>query len=223
MSNPFNIFRRNNRDSDSDEENSQEESLTTSISQPGRELDEVNIVSQQYLEGRRQRRRIQQPTTQLNTPPTVGSTSQFIIPSINNEVEANLGATEENLEQNLTTQLQELNTNQTIIVDNTEQQITAMNAQQFNQLLTALGQLTNQLGQQQQQQQQQQPQQPQQGGGGGNVPRIAVQIPIFKGEPRENVSAWLMQVETIFAAQGIDDAATRCYYASTGMKEAALH
>jgi hypothetical protein len=121
----------------------------------------------------------------------------------NNE---NLETTEEDLEQNLS---------QTTITDNLEQQLPTMNNDQFNQLIAALGQLTTQLGTPQAQ--------------GGNVapaiasPRIAVQIPIFKGEPKENVSAWLMQVETIFAAQGINDAATRCYYASTGMKEAALH
>nr|CAG8518039.1 5450_t:CDS:2 [Entrophospora candida] len=70
-----------------------------------------------------------------------------------------------------------------------------------------LGQLTAQLGNQQ--------------GGNGNAavptapPRISVLISIFKGELRENVSAWLMQVETIFAAQGINDAAaTCCYYAA---------
>jgi len=170
MSNSFNIFRENDTDSGSDEENSQEENSTISTSQPGRELDEFNILNQQ-------RRRVQQ----LDTTPIIGLNNQF--------------------------------TNQPI-TNNLEQQVTTMDATQFNQLITALGQLTQQLGNQQ--------------GGAGNTtaaasPRIAVQIPIFKGETKENVAAWLIQAETIFAAQGINDTAIRCYYASTGMKEAALH
>jgi len=54
-------------------------------------------------------------------------------------------------------------------------------------------------------------------------PKISVHIPIFKGDPQENVVAWTLQVVTIFAAQGIVDNATKVYYASTGLKEAALH
>ncbi|CAJ0911458.1 36_t:CDS:2 [Entrophospora sp. SA101] len=106
MSNFCNIFRENNTDSDSDEENSQEENSTISTSQPGRELDESDILNQQ-------RRRVQQPTTQLNTTPVIGSNNQF--------------------------------TNQSI-TNNIEQQVTTMDATQFNQLIAALGQLTQQLG-----------------------------------------------------------------------------
>lgn len=188
MSNNFNrIFWENNyNDNDSDKDNSQEESSIISTSQPGRELEEFDFFNQQYLEGRQQRQRHQPQQSQIIQPQTLQS--QFIQPTNQftippiNNVEANL------------------------------EQVTTMDTTQFNQLIMALGQLTNQLGKPQ----------------GGNVPatappRIAVQIPIFKGEPRENVAAWLMQVGTIFAAQGIDDTATRCYYASTGMKEAALH
>ena len=58
---------------------------------------------------------------------------------------------------------------------------------------------------------------------GATAPRIAVSIPVFKGEVRENVVAWLMQVETIFAAQNIGDANTRIHYASINMKDAAMH
>nr|CAG8580018.1 13798_t:CDS:2 [Entrophospora candida] len=100
MSNFYNIFRENNTDSDSGEENS-----TISTSQPGRELDESDILNQQ-------RRRVQQSTTQLNTTPIKGSNNQF--------------------------------TNQPII-NNLEQQVTTMDATQFNQLIAALGQLTQQL------------------------------------------------------------------------------
>ncbi|CAJ0750837.1 22717_t:CDS:2 [Entrophospora sp. SA101] len=108
----------NNTDSDSDEENSQEENSTISTSQPGRELDKSDILNQQ-------RRRVQQPTTQLNTTPVIGSNNQF--------------------------------TNQPI-TNNLEQQVTTMDATQFNQLIAALGQLTQQLGNQQ---------------GGNTPPRIA--------------------------------------------------
>ncbi|CAJ0845147.1 20163_t:CDS:2 [Entrophospora sp. SA101] len=99
------VSTENNTDSDSDEENSQEENSTISTSQPGRELDESDILNQQ-------RRRVQQPTTQLNTTPVIGSNNQF--------------------------------TNQSI-TNNIEQQVTTMDATQFNQLIAALGQLTQQL------------------------------------------------------------------------------
>lgn len=58
---------------------------------------------------------------------------------------------------------------------------------------------------------------------GAPNPKISVQIPSFKGEPGENVVAWLLQVMTIFAAQGIIDEQTKVHYASTGLKEGALH
>jgi hypothetical protein len=92
-----------------------------------------------------------------------------------------------------------------------------MDTIQFNQLLNALTGLTTQLGQQPQNINQNPPQ------NNNNSPRINVPIPVYRGETKENVAAWLMQVETIFNAQQINDAAIRCYYASTGMKGAALH
>ena len=58
---------------------------------------------------------------------------------------------------------------------------------------------------------------------GAPNPKISVQIPSFKEEPGENVVAWLLQVITIFAAQEINDEQTKIYYASTGLKEGALH
>src|ERR1051325_6171025 len=53
--------------------------------------------------------------------------------------------------------------------------------------------------------------------------RINVPLLEFRGEPRENVAAWLIKVETIFQVQGIDNAANRYYYAGTGIKDAAQH
>lgn len=61
----------------------------------------------------------------------------------------------------------------------------------------------------------------------GNAPtptaKIAVQIPAFRGEPKENVVAWLLQVLTIFRAQGVTDEPMQVNYATTGLKDAALH
>src|SRR6185369_8311332 len=53
--------------------------------------------------------------------------------------------------------------------------------------------------------------------------KIAVQIPAFRGEPKENVVAWLLQVLTIFRAQGITNESMQVNYATTGLKDAALH
>src|SRR3954470_7730810 len=111
MSNLYNrVFGVNNNDSDSDEENIQEESSIISASQPGRQLEESDIFNQQYLEERRRRRRHLTQQPQIIEP-----TNQFNIPPINNKDETNV---ETNFEQTLATQLQGLNTNQTIITDN---------------------------------------------------------------------------------------------------------
>jgi|SRR5947208_12338121 len=44
-----------------------------------------------------------------------------------------------------------------------------------------------------------------------------------KREPKENVVAWLLQVLTIFRAQGVTNEAMQVNYATTGLKDAALH
>jgi len=36
---------------------------------------------------------------------------------------------------------------------------------------------------------------------GLNTPKIAVKIPIYKGEPKESVAVWLLQCQSIFRAQ----------------------
>src|SRR6266511_1768300 len=58
---------------------------------------------------------------------------------------------------------------------------------------------------------------------GLNTPKIAVKIPIYKGEPKESVAAWLLQCQSIFRAQGMTSNQTRINYASTGLEGAALH
>jgi len=81
----------------------------------------------------------------------------------------------------------------------------------MNNLITALAQLTQALGQQQQQQ------------NPPATPKISVQIPPFKGETKENVVAWLLQVQNVLRTQGITDEAAQVNYATTGFKDAALH
>ena len=53
-------------------------------------------------------------------------------------------------------------------------------------------------------------------------PKISIKIPIFKGEPNENVHAWLLQCHTIFEAQEINSSQSRIRYAATGLEGAAL-
>jgi len=77
-------------------------------------------------------------------------------------------------------------------------------------LVQSQQQLTQALGQHQQQ-------------NAGNTSRISVKIPSYKGEPKENVVAWLLQVQTIFQAQGINGDTTQINYAATGLEAAALH
>ncbi len=99
-----------------------------------------NNNNNEFDEEQQQRRRFW--TQQLTSSQAIEPINRFISPPINNEDNTNIETTETNFEQNLTTQLQELNTNQTIITDNLEQQETTMDATQFNQLIAALGQLT---------------------------------------------------------------------------------
>jgi len=54
------------------------------------------------------------------------------------------------------------------------------------------------------------------------TPKIAVKIPTFKGAPKENVMTWMLQVQNVFKAQGIEDEQKRICYAATGFEDAAL-
>ena len=82
-------------------------------------------------------------------------------------------------------------------------------------LVAALTQLTQAMSQQQPQTQQQ------------NlppiVPKISVQIPPFTGESKENVVAWLLQVQNVMVTQGITTETAQINYATTGFRDAALH
>jgi hypothetical protein len=59
--------------------------------------------------------------------------------------------------------------------------------------------------------------------GHNNNPKISVKIPTFKGAPRDNVMTWMLQVQNLFMAQGIEDAQKKIHYAATGFEDAALH
>src|ERR1700741_1007538 len=52
--------------------------------------------------------------------------------------------------------------------------------------------------------------------------KISIKVPTFKGDPKENAKAWLLQCHTVFEVQGIDDSQTRIRYAATGLEGAAL-
>src|SRR5271170_1291359 len=56
-----------------------------------------------------------------------------------------------------------------------------------------------------------------------NNPKISVRISTFKGAPKDNVMTWMLQVQNLFNAQGVEDDQKKIYYAATGFEEAALH
>ena len=56
-----------------------------------------------------------------------------------------------------------------------------------------------------------------------NVPKISVKIPTYRGKPGENVMTWMLQVQNLFLAQGIEDDQQKIHYAATGFEDAALH
>ena len=53
--------------------------------------------------------------------------------------------------------------------------------------------------------------------------KISIKIPTFKGAPKDNVMTWMLQVQNLFNAQGVEDDQKKIYYAATGFEEAALH
>lgn len=55
------------------------------------------------------------------------------------------------------------------------------------------------------------------------TPKLSTPIPSFEGKPNENIVAWLLQLETLFSAQGITDGQKKILFACTGLKGAALH
>ena len=55
------------------------------------------------------------------------------------------------------------------------------------------------------------------------TPKISIKIPTFKDAPKENIMTWMLQVQNLFKAQGIEDEQTKICYAATGFEEAALH
>ena len=56
-----------------------------------------------------------------------------------------------------------------------------------------------------------------------NNPKISIKIPTCKGEARENVVAWLLQVQTIFDAQNITGDQIQINYTTTGLESIVLH
>ncbi|RHZ50771.1 hypothetical protein Glove_492g11 [Diversispora epigaea] len=195
----------------------------------------INILTRQSSPSRRNRPTVN-PVVQ-----EVEARVQYIIPLTEEDEETIATPTpiiEENIEENLLNLVNNFNNlnihiaqNQPIEIEPTPQglpeetqqinsnnlgQLPTMDAQQLEQLINAITQaITN--NQQQNQPAQNQP------GPAANTLKISVQIPTFRGDPRENVSAWLMQVQTIFEAQQINDATMRYQYASTGMKGVAMH
>ena len=85
-------------------------------------------------------------------------------------------------------------------------------AQNIDQLVAAIAQLVNAMGNA-----------PAQPNAPAALSKLSTPMPSFEGKPQENIVAWLLQVETIFSAQGINDENKKILFACTGLKGAALH
>ena len=55
------------------------------------------------------------------------------------------------------------------------------------------------------------------------TPKISLKIPIYKGKLKENVMVWLLQIQNLFRAQGIEEDAFKIYYAATGLEGPSLY
>ena len=52
---------------------------------------------------------------------------------------------------------------------------------------------------------------------------LPVSIPTCKGQTKENVVAWQLQVQNVFHAKGITNEPLKVHYAATGLQDTALH
>jgi len=106
-----------------------------------------------------------------------------------------------------------------------------MDSEQFHEFLTAMRTLSKRLGEQGQEIAQFTAvvkEKKEQGAetsrhNPANKPKISVKLPTYSGELNENVFMWCKQLQTVFKAQGIEDAETEIYYASTALTDGALH
>ena len=55
------------------------------------------------------------------------------------------------------------------------------------------------------------------------APKISLKILIYKRKPKENVMVWLLQVQNLFRAQGIEENASKIYYAATELEGPSLY
>ncbi len=58
---------------------------------------------------------------------------------------------------------------------------------------------------------------------GSGRAKISVKLPLYSGEPDENIYLWCKQLQVIFMTQRVEDEELQIYYASTAMEGAALH
>ena len=57
----------------------------------------------------------------------------------------------------------------------------------------------------------------------GPSPKISVKIPMFKGAPKKNIIIWMLQVQNLFAAQGIVDNQQKICYVTIRFEDVTLH
>ena len=57
----------------------------------------------------------------------------------------------------------------------------------------------------------------------GSRAKLSTKLPIYKGEPGENILMWALQINSVFIAQSITEERQQVAYAATALEEAALH
>ena len=96
-----------------------------------------------------------------------------------------------------------------------------MNTEQFTQFMIGMTALVEGMTQQQQHLQTvtaETPKTP-----STSTPRISVKLPVYKGEPKENILVWLLQIQNVFETQGIATKQAKIQYATTALEDGALH
>ena len=108
-----------------------------------------------------------------------------------------------------------------------------MDPEQFQTFLTALNDLTKQMGKQGQEIMQFTAAVKEDGTKGkgakssihnpANKPKISVKLLTYSGELNKNIFLWCKQLQTIFKVQGIENTETEICYASTALTGSTLH
>ena len=97
-----------------------------------------------------------------------------------------------------------------------------MDAEQFNQFMLGISTLVDKISQAREQPVTVEAGTPSVVTSPVSIPRISVKLPVYKGEPKENILVWLLQIQNVLETQGITADEAKIQYAATALEDGAL-